>query len=262
MTSQLDDVNELIRMKKGDLFRLEHIKTTLESRKILYISDRKYLEELTKTYLNSSIPKEKLPKYNKYDYPEYQKRIDSTQTTSKSDVEPSKTPEVSKIPEPPPRINVEPEKTHGTFCSNCGNPITSENFCPKCGHQINSKSNSKSTKPKIPTPMNQNANYGKVRAANKFVAAIVGIFGIAVFFIGIALLSSSLEMPAIFAGQYLIFGLFVMIIGAVIIYVASRIGKKKSHFICGFCGYHALTDRELYNHSLVCEKKLAEENQS
>ena len=51
MNSQLDDVNELLKLKQGDLVRLAHIKKTLESRNVLYISDSKYLRELTKAYL-------------------------------------------------------------------------------------------------------------------------------------------------------------------------------------------------------------------
>jgi len=34
VNSQLDDVNELLKLKQGDLVRLAHIKKTLESRNV------------------------------------------------------------------------------------------------------------------------------------------------------------------------------------------------------------------------------------
>lgn len=48
----VDNVNELIRLGKGDLGRLTHIKDTLQQNKILYESDKEYLEKLSKQYLN------------------------------------------------------------------------------------------------------------------------------------------------------------------------------------------------------------------
>ena len=48
MNSLLDDANALLKLKLGDLGRLEHIKKTLEEGYMLYISDSKYLQELTK----------------------------------------------------------------------------------------------------------------------------------------------------------------------------------------------------------------------
>jgi len=47
MDTRLDDVNELLRLKKGDQGRLEHIKKALEAGTTLFTSDSKYLETLT-----------------------------------------------------------------------------------------------------------------------------------------------------------------------------------------------------------------------
>lgn len=51
MNSLLDDVNALLKLKQGDLGRLEHIKKILEKNKQLYVSDRQYLTDLSKKYL-------------------------------------------------------------------------------------------------------------------------------------------------------------------------------------------------------------------
>ncbi len=51
MNSLLDDVNALLKLKQGDLGRLEHIKKILEKNKQLYVSDRRYLTDLSKKYL-------------------------------------------------------------------------------------------------------------------------------------------------------------------------------------------------------------------
>jgi hypothetical protein len=48
----INNVNELIRLEKGDLGRLTHIKDTLQQNKTLYESDKEYLEKLSKQYLN------------------------------------------------------------------------------------------------------------------------------------------------------------------------------------------------------------------
>ena len=74
MNSLLDDVNALLKLKQGDLGRLEHIKTTLESRNVLYISDTKYLRELTREYLEDR-KGQRLERFNSYDYPEYTNRL-------------------------------------------------------------------------------------------------------------------------------------------------------------------------------------------
>jgi hypothetical protein len=124
VNSQLDDVNELLKLKQGDLVRLMHIKKTLESRNMLYISDSKYLQELTKAYLEDHTG-ERFSKYNSYDYPEYSNKL-----KDKTPSEPTKPVKETKT-----------QSDKNSFCGNCGNSIDNENFCPKCGHSLNSKKN-------------------------------------------------------------------------------------------------------------------------
>ena len=50
MTSLLDDANRMLELGYGDISRLKHIKETLEANKMLYVSDRKYLNKLTKDH--------------------------------------------------------------------------------------------------------------------------------------------------------------------------------------------------------------------
>lgn len=50
MTSLLEDVNRMLETGYGDIPRLKHIKETLEKNKMLYVSDRKYLQKLTQDH--------------------------------------------------------------------------------------------------------------------------------------------------------------------------------------------------------------------
>jgi len=77
VNSLLDDVNALLKLKQGDFGQLEHIKATLESRNVLYISDTKYLRELTREYLEDH-KGQRLERFNSYDYPEYTNRLKET----------------------------------------------------------------------------------------------------------------------------------------------------------------------------------------
>jgi len=56
----LEDVNELLRSKKGDSVRLMQIKEACESNEIISLSDRKYVERLSSQYLRE--PEQKKPK--------------------------------------------------------------------------------------------------------------------------------------------------------------------------------------------------------
>ena len=77
----LEDVNKLLKLKKGDESRLNHIKELCESNEIISLSDRKYIERLTSQYINKpEVIKEK---------PEEPKFIpvDETETKEKSEEE-------------------------------------------------------------------------------------------------------------------------------------------------------------------------------
>lgn len=58
----LEDVNELIKIKKGDNSRLIRIKEACESNAIVSLSDRKYVERLSSQYIHP--PEQKKPKNN------------------------------------------------------------------------------------------------------------------------------------------------------------------------------------------------------
>ncbi len=173
MNSLLDDVNALLKLKQGDLGRLEHIKTTLESRNVLYISDTKYLRELTREYLEDR-KGQRLERFNSYDYPEYTNRLkiptsedgkeaeqmaknlkeaDDTSGDGKESKQLAKnlkefwtkeaeqlaknlkeSGEISEyVKKPTPEI-LDSNKNY--FCGNCGNTIKNENFCVKCGSSL------------------------------------------------------------------------------------------------------------------------------
>ena len=53
----VEDVNELLKLKKGDSSRLNNIKEACESNEIISISDRKYIERLTSQYLRPTLQK-------------------------------------------------------------------------------------------------------------------------------------------------------------------------------------------------------------
>lgn len=50
----LEDVNSLLKLKKGDFTRLNHIKELCEANEIISLSDRKYIDRLSSQYLQKS----------------------------------------------------------------------------------------------------------------------------------------------------------------------------------------------------------------
>jgi len=142
VNSLLDDVNALLKLKQGDLGRLEHIKATLESRNVLYISDTKYLRELTREYLEDH-KGQRLERFNSYDYPEYTNRLKETPVA-----EPERTSEEEKEAEQMAKnlkeageISEDVKKSIPKIIESnknyfCGNTIKNENFCRKCGSSL------------------------------------------------------------------------------------------------------------------------------
>lgn len=63
--SDLDSVNELIKLGKGDKGRLEHIKNSLDSNKTLFDSDRDYLQQLINEHLSPKSSKPETAEDNK-----------------------------------------------------------------------------------------------------------------------------------------------------------------------------------------------------
>ena len=114
MLSDIEQVEMLIALGKGDKYRLMHIRETLESGRDLYISDKNFLNDLVKTHLKDRI---------------YQARIVSTPDVAKrfceecgSEVSPdekfctdcgtameSSSPSTVDVPEPIPKPEATPE---------------------------------------------------------------------------------------------------------------------------------------------------------
>jgi len=145
VNSLLDDVNALLKLKQGDLGRLEHIKATLESRNVLYISDTKYLRELTREYLEDH-KGQRLERFNSYDYPEYINRVKDTPSPKPNEIveENKEAEQMAKNLKEAGDISEDVKKTipeilesnKNYFCGNCGNTIKNENFCRKCGSSL------------------------------------------------------------------------------------------------------------------------------
>jgi hypothetical protein len=90
----VEDVNELLKLKKGDSNRLNSIKNACESNEIISISDRKYIERLSSQYLRPAAQKisktQDKPKFIPIDEPK-------DLTTEKNiDYEPNQISEIGK----------------------------------------------------------------------------------------------------------------------------------------------------------------------
>ena len=94
MLSDIEQVEMLIVLGKGDKYRLMHIRETLESGRDLYISDKNFLNDLVKTHLKDRI---------------YQARIVSTPDVPKQFCEECGS-------------EISPDEK---FCTDCGTPIES-----------------------------------------------------------------------------------------------------------------------------------------
>ena len=113
MNTSLDNVNELLRLKCGDTYRLEHIKQTLENNTLLYISDKNYLQKLVEQH-HDQIKKTKNVKF------------EFKQKTSIHDTNDSVTPTIPTDDSVTPTIPLnciscgKQMETHTQFCSHCG----------------------------------------------------------------------------------------------------------------------------------------------
>lgn len=123
MSTLLDDVNELLNQNKGDYGRLQHIKETLEKNKILYVSDRQYLTNLCKRYLDQKAPEHKNQQRIKYS----EKSDDMLYSENENIVKSNETV-----------TDISTESENKTFCTNCGNEmLESSQFCTNCGTSTN-----------------------------------------------------------------------------------------------------------------------------
>jgi hypothetical protein len=123
MSSLLEDVNELLNKNYGDRGRLLHIKKTIEKNKILYMSDRQFLNDLCKKYLDQKSPEHKNQQQVKYS----EKSDDMLYSENKN---------ISGNNETASNIPIKQENK--IFCIMCGQQmLESTQFCTNCGQSPN-----------------------------------------------------------------------------------------------------------------------------
>lgn len=201
MTSLLDDVNALINLGVGDQGRLTHIRKTLQNDNPLFGSDENYIHKLKNIHGIS----------------------DSGNTTNKTS---QNKDYVSSTPE---KINIASSVTQKSFCGSCGNNMGSNNFCSKCG-QSNVISSPNSFCGNCGNVKNLNGqchicnnNNSGGKTSKKIGKIILYLFGLIVIISGIIFFAFSMSLPAIFAGQYLMISLFILVVGGILMYVGKRI---------------------------------------
>jgi hypothetical protein len=219
MSSLLNNVNLLIAKRVGDVTRLEHIKETIENNKKLYDSDLTYLDQLIKKHLFT----------NEQSKDESHSKIQETQNmTDKNE----SSNEVKK------------------HCSSCDSIVENyAEFCSSCGKVLEDTLKQESKRME---------HTNEVKKTDRKVLGIgLAVVGVFIIIIGFSILQGALNMPQIFAGQYILLALFVLVIGVMTMYAGKRVArKKKGQFLCIYCRYIAETDRELHNHELQCDRKL------
>jgi len=141
----LDDVNKLLSKNHGDESRLLHIKETIEKNKILYVSDRKYLTNLSKRHLNQKNPEVKKQVFLKYSqkseselYSENENVVNEN-VVNENVVNENVVNENTIINENT-EINLDDRNIQGNnlFCNNCGSKILENTqFCTECGSSLN-----------------------------------------------------------------------------------------------------------------------------
>ena len=124
MSSLLEDVNELLKQNKGERGRLQHIKETLEKNKQLYVSDRQYLTDLSKKYLENKTEQTR-PTKNRLSYSE--KSDDMLYSENEN-----------MIGDGEPASDMPTKQENKIFCTDCGNQmLESAQFCTNCGKSPN-----------------------------------------------------------------------------------------------------------------------------
>jgi hypothetical protein len=88
----LEDINELLKLKKGDSSRLIRIKEACESKEIVSLYDRKYVERLSSQYLRE--PEQKKPKNQ--DKPKFVPIEEDVPFKKKEDLVINQTPQIEK----------------------------------------------------------------------------------------------------------------------------------------------------------------------
>ena len=92
------------------------------------------------------------------------------------------------------------------------------------------------------------------REVVKGILKLFGVFGIIVS-IGLYVFVIFLIFDPVLAAKLTGISILLGIIGAILFIAGNTIRETISNYICGYCNFVAKTERELYNHSLTCEKK-------
>ena len=140
MQSLLDDVNELLSKNHGDESRLLHIKETIEKNKILYVSDRKYLTNLSKRHLNQKNPEVKKQVFLKYSQKSESELYSENENVVNENVVNENVVNENTIINENTEINLDDRNIQGNnlFCNNCGSKILENTqFCTECGSSLN-----------------------------------------------------------------------------------------------------------------------------
>ena len=140
MQSLLDDVNKLLSKNHGDESRLLHIKETIEKNKILYVSDRKYLTNLSKRHLNQKNPEVKKQVFLKYSQKSESELYSENENVVNENVVNENVVNENTIINENTEINLDDRNIQGNnlFCNNCGSKILENTqFCTECGSSLN-----------------------------------------------------------------------------------------------------------------------------
>jgi hypothetical protein len=213
--SQLENIRKLLELKVGDKGRLEELQQRLENHKILFISDRDYLETLVRQHLSGWIPPTTKVKENIIS--ELTSQIEPTKAEEKVK------PEELVIDKPEePKIESPSEEKSGEVMDT---PLQSEDKPKKSKFSLKrKKKESKSSS--INTELHWFWDKVEFRRQSKLAMAIGILAIISSFFILISLISTGGGMSSM-AKQSLIIGGFIqfilsVLIGIVLISLGAR----------------------------------------
>ena len=218
MSNLLDDVNELLGRNQGDKGRLEHIKKTLEMKKILYVTDKQYVTTLVKKSTKDNTIKPSFTEHIRDS-----KRIEDGLHSDNDNLRGRKNTDTSSN-------NFDTLPNTSTENSFCGNNVGSNDFCSKCGQSNTaSKSNSfcgncgKIKKPNELCQVCGDYNLPKGKKRKKIGKIILYLLGFSVILFSLIIFIAGIDAPAIIGGFVVILSLFVLVIGALLMYAGKRI---------------------------------------
>ena len=87
-------------------------------------------------------------------------------------------------------------------------------------------------------------------------------FGVLGIIASVGLYVLSIFIYPILSGTIVGYSILLGIIGVILFIAGKKIRGTISYFVCGSCNFVAETERELYNHTLTCEKKKQEDSKN